>query len=124
MATKFAHNDMLDGSLVIVKSNANLLTVCKGNPATRAAAAVSSKLASVAVSAADFTIASGSSSNGRKVTVGAQNSMLVDSTGSAEVVCLVDAARLILKTTCTKQALTKDNKVNVPAWKDTIADPT
>lgn len=123
MATKAAHDDMIDGALKVIKSAANLLCVCKGDPSTRAAAAVSSKLASIAMSASDYTIANGSS-NGRKVTVGAQNSVSVDANGSAEAICLVDATRLIFKTTCTKQALTSGNKVNIPAWKNTIADPT
>lgn len=122
MATKYAHDDMIDGALKVIKSNATLLTVCKGDPATRAAAVTSSKLADIAVSTSDFTIANGSA-GGRKVTVGAQNSVSVDTTGSAEAICIVDGTRLLFKTTCTKQALTSGNKVNIPAFTDTIGDP-
>lgn len=120
---KLVHDDVLDGALKVIKSNANLLTVCSTQPTTRAQAITSYKLASIAVSASDFTIANGSST-GRKVTVGAQNSVSVDTTGSAEHVALVDGTRLLLVTTCTKQALTSGNKVNIPTWKDTIGDPT
>lgn len=122
MATKVVHADVMDGALKVIKSNANILTVCKGDPDTRAKAITSSKLADVVVSASDFTIAA--SGTGRKVTVGAQNSISVDSTGSAEAICICDGTRLLLKTTCTKQALTKGNKVNVPSFKDVIANAT
>jgi hypothetical protein len=126
---KSVHDDVLDGALKIIKSNANLITVCTTQPTTRAqaiGAPASSgyKIASIAVSTSDFTLAAGASSNGRKVTVGAQNSVDVDSTGSAEHVAIVDGTRLLLVTTCTKQALTKGNKVNIPAFTDTISDPT
>lgn len=122
MATKFANSDVIDGAFKVIKSNANILTVCKGDPATRAAAITSSKLADVVVSASDFTIAA--SSANRKVTVGAQNSVSIDANGSAEAICICDGTRLLFKTTCTKQALTSGNKVNIPAFKDVINAPS
>jgi hypothetical protein len=76
----------------------------------------------VAANAADFTIADGSS-GGRKVTVTKQDSVSVDDSGSAQHVALCAAAAVLLVTTCTKQALTKGNKVNIPAFKDTLGDP-
>ena len=126
---KIVHDDVLDGALKIIKSNANLITVCTSQPTTRSQAikvlaSSGYKLASIATSASDYTIANGASSNGRKVTVGAQNSVEVDSTGSAQHVAIVDGTRLLLVTTCTKQALTDGNKVNIPAFTDTIGDPT
>lgn len=120
---KSVHNDVLDGALAVIKSNANLITVCSSEPTTRSQAISTYKLASVAVSASDFAIADGSS-GGRKLTVGAQNSVSVDTSGSAEHVAIVDGTRLLLVTTCTKQALTSGNKVNIPSFKDTIGDPT
>jgi len=125
---KSVHDDVLDGALEIIKSNANLITVCSSEPttrdqATKEAASSGFKLADVAVSSADFTIENGSS-GGRKITVGAQNSVSVDDSGSAQHVALCDGTRLLLVTTCTKQALTAGNKVNIPTFKDTIGDPT
>lgn len=120
---KSIHDDVLDGAFAVIKSNANLITVCSSEPTTRSQAITSYALASVAVSSADFTIANGSS-GGRKVTVGAQNSVSVDASGSAQHVAIVDGTRLLLVTTCTKQALTSGNKVNIPAFKDEIGDPT
>jgi len=126
---KAVHDDVLDGALKVIKSNATLITVCTTQPTTRshaikAPASSGYKLADIAVSAADFTIGNGASSNGRKVTIGAQNSVDVDTTGSAEHVAIVDGTRLLLVTTCTKQALTQGNKVNIPAFSDQIGDPT
>lgn len=122
MATKYEHTDCMDALLGVIRTSATILTVCKGDPATRAAAVTSSKLADIAVSDSDFTIAA--SGTGKKVTVGAQNSVSVDANGSAEAICICDATRLLLKTTCTKQALTSGNKVNVPAFKLAVAQPT
>lgn len=125
---KIVHDDVLDGALKVIKSNANLITVCTSQPTTRSQAinklaSAGYKLASIATSASDYTIGNGSS-GGRKVTVGAQNSVSVDSNGSAQHIAICDGTRLLLVTTCTKQALTAGNKVNIPAFKDTIADPT
>jgi len=119
---KNVHDSVLDGALNVIKSNCNLICVCSSEPTTRSHAVSSYKLASVAMSSADFSVASGSS-GGRKVTVAKQSSLSVDSTGSAQHVALVDAAKVLLTTICTKQNLTKGNKVNIPAWTDTIADP-
>ena len=75
----------------------------------------------------DFTTANGDTS-GRKVTMGAKSSVLIDTSGTANHVALVRVAdsTLIYVTTCTSQALTANgsNTVNFPAWKIEIADPT
>src|SRR5512139_1160657 len=114
MATKFVHDSVMDALLAKVKTSAAKMTVCKSDPTTYSQAITSYKLADVSVSDSDFTIAD--SGTGRKMTTGAQNSISVDSTGSAEAVCVVDASKILIKTTCTKQALTKGNKVNIPAF--------
>jgi len=121
---KYAHDDMLDGSLNIVKANANLMCVCSTQPTTRAEAVSSYKLASVAMTVStDYTLGNGSP-NGREVAVAAKNSVSVDTTGSAEHIALVDGTRLLYVTTCTKQSISSGNKVNIPSWKITISDPS
>lgn len=84
-------------------------------------------LADVALTAGfgggDFTNADGDTS-GRKVTVAAQNAVPVDTTGTATHVCLDDGATLLQVTTCTSQALTSGNTVNVPAYDVEFADVT
>lgn len=119
---KLVHDSVLDGAFAVL-DNANLMTVCSSEPTTRAHAVTSNKLASIAISASDFTDANGSS-GGRKCTITAQSSVSVDSTGSAVRICLVDASNLLYKTECSAQSLSSGNKVNIPAWKVTINDPT
>ena len=121
---KSVHNDVLDGALDIIKNNCNLMTVCSTEPTTRTEAVTTYALADVAMSGTDFTHADGDT-NGRKTTVSAKSSVLIDTSGSAQHVALVDGTRLLYVTTCTTQALTANgsNTVNIPAWDIEIADP-
>jgi hypothetical protein len=50
--------------------------------------------------------------------------LTVDTTGTAAHVALVGStgSTLLLVTTCTTQALTTGNTVNIPAWDDEILD--
>jgi hypothetical protein len=76
----------------------------------------------VAVTGTDFTLADGDTS-GRKMTVAAKNGVPIDANGTGSHVALVDATRLLFVTTCTAQVLTAGGTVDVPAWKEEIADP-
>lgn len=120
---KTVHNDVLDGALSVIKSNANLMTACSAQPTTRTEAVTTYALADVAMATTDFTIGEGDT-NGRKVAMTAKSSVLVDATGTANHVALVDATRLLYVTTCTSQALTSGNTVDFPTWDIEIADPT
>jgi hypothetical protein len=120
---KRTEDAVLDAALNQIKNNCVKLCVCTTEPATYAAATSTLKLASVVISSADFT-GPANDSSGRKVTVGAQSSVSVDTTGSAAHVALVTASALYIVTTCSTQALTASNLVNVPAWEIAIADPT
>lgn len=99
--------------------------VCSGQPANFAGIAAVT-LASVTLTAGDgngdYVIADDTS--GRKVTVGAQSGVSVSASGTATHVSLDDGTNLIQVTTCTSQALTSGNTVNVPAYKVSISDPT
>ena len=120
---KICHDDVLDGAFDVL-DQADLMTVCAGQPTTRTEAITTFKLADVAMTPdTDFTKANGSVS-GRKVTVAAKSGVTVDTSGTADHVALVDATRLLYVTTCTGQALTAANTVNFPQWKIEIADPT
>lgn len=120
---KTVHDDVLDGAFDVL-DQADLMTVCAGQPTTRTEAITTFKLADVAMTPnTDYTKANGDT-NGRKVTVAAKSSVTVDTTGTADHVALVDATRLLYVTTCTSQGLTAANTVNFPAWKVEIADPT
>lgn len=122
---KLADDTVLDAPLSVI-NNATMLTVCKGEPTTYAQAATSSKLASVVLSASDFSAITNGSPNGRQMTVKAQNSVVVDATGKAARICLLITAssKLLYKTECSSQSISASNKVNVGAWTVRFADPT
>lgn len=101
------------------------MTVCSAEPTTYTEGNATYALADVTVAPGDFTKAAGSPS-GRKVTVAAKNAVPVDATGTATHIALLQVADSTLRyvTTCTSQALTSGNTVNIPTWTITIPDPT
>lgn len=124
---KSVHDDVLDGSHNIVINNCTRQVVCSAEPTTYTEANATYALADVTMSGADFTNANGDVS-GRKCTVAAKSAVLIDVSGTATHVALLDVtnSKLLRVTTCTSQALTANgsNTVSIPAWKFEIADPT
>lgn len=118
---KWANDSVMDAALNVV-AGATTLLVCNAQPADRAAA-LAAALADVSVDSGDFTIADGDVS-GRKVTVGIQEDIPVDTTGTATHIALITGSDLVYVTTCTSQGLTAGNTVTVPAWDVEIADPS
>lgn len=114
---------VLDASHNEIKNNATLMIACSAEPTTRTEAVTTYALADVAVTGTDFTIANGDTS-GRKCTVGAKNSVLIDTGGTATHVAIVDATRLLRVTTCDSLVLVGGQNVNFPAWDFEIQDPT
>lgn len=100
---------------------------CSAQPTTYTEANATYALADVTMAGGDFTKANGDTS-GRKVTMSAKSSVLIDNSGTATHVALVRVSdtTLLYVTTCTSQALTANgsNTVNFPAWDIEIADPT
>lgn len=123
---KYANDDVMDGALGVV-AQGNILVVCNAQPTTRTEAVSTYALADVALTPGDgngdFTIANGTP-DGRQVTVEAQPSFTVDTSGTATHVAICDGTRLLYVTTCTSQALTAGNTVSTPAWKIRIAGPS
>lgn len=120
---KIVHDDVLDGAWDVL-DQADIQTVCAGQPTTRTEAITTFKLADVAMTPnTDYTKANGDTS-GRKVTIAAKSAVPVDTSGTADHVALCDGTRLLYVTTCTSQVLTSGNTVNIPAWRAEIADPT
>jgi hypothetical protein len=123
---KSVHDDVLDGALNIVKNNATRQVACSAEPTTYTEGNATYALADITVASGDFTAANGSTS-GRKLTVGAKTGALIDASGTATHIALLDVtgAKLLYVTTCTSQALTANgsNTVNFPSWKFEIADP-
>ena len=118
---------VLDGALNIVKNNDTRMIACSAQPTTYTEANASYALADVTMASGDFTAAIGDTS-GRKLTVAAKTGVLIDTSGTATHVALVDVTGTLLDvvTTCTSQALTANgsNTVNFPAFDIEIADPT
>lgn len=120
---KIVHDDVLDGAWDVL-DQADIMTVCAGQPTTRTEAITTFKLADVAMTPnTDYTKANGTTS-GRKVTMAAKSTVPVDTSGTGDHIALCDATRLLYVTTCTSQVLTGGNTVNIPAWAAEIADPT
>jgi hypothetical protein len=116
---------VLDTMLTDIATS-TVLHVTSAEPANFAGIAAVS-LADVTMTAGsgngDYTIANGDVS-GRKLSVLAQNAVPVDASGTATHIVLATGSVLKYVTTCTSQALTSGNTVNVPAWDIEIADPT
>lgn len=123
---KTVHDDVLDGALNIIKNNATREVACSQQPTTYTEANATYALADVTVDSTDFTAANGDTS-GRKLTVAAQSGVLIDASGTATHIALLDVtnSKLLYVTTCTSQALTANgsNTVNLPAWDIELADP-
>ena len=97
--------------------------VCNAEPTTHAEASATFALADIAmVPDTDYAKANGDV-DGRKVTVAAKAAVNVDTTGTATHLALTDGSVLVYVTTCTSQALTSGNTVDIPAWDIEIADP-
>lgn len=122
---KFTADAVLDAALAKV-ATATRLVVTSAQPANFAGIAAVT-LASVVMTAGagngDYTLADGDVS-GRKLTVLAQNGVSVTASGNATHICLDDGTTLLQVTTCTSQALTSGNTVNVPAYDIEFADVT
>jgi hypothetical protein len=123
---KVAENAFLDGALNILKTTCTRMTVTSGQPAgspSTVAQIDAVKLADVVMANGDFTLADGDTS-GRKVSMTAKSGVAIDASGTATHVCLDNGTNQLYVTTCTSQALTSGNTVNIPLWKIEIADPT
>jgi hypothetical protein len=121
------HSDVFDAALNVIKTNATRLTVCSTEPTTFTEANATYALADVTIDSADFTgPAAGDVTGGRKLTVGAQAGVLIDTSGTAAHVALLDVSnsKLLHVATCTSQALVANasNTVTVPAY-DIELDP-
>lgn len=131
---KRVNTAVLDKALDTVKTGSgsvgpcNKMVVCSAEPTTYTEANTTYKLAEVTMTGTDFTIANGDGAGNtpRKVTSGAKSSVSVGTSGTATHVAWIDTSNTILLevTTCTSQALTSGNTVNIPAWKMELGAPT
>jgi len=122
---KAAPDIIMDGALDVIATGTKQVA-CSAQPTTYTEANATYALADIVIDSGDFSKANGDTS-GRKVTIAAQSSVLIDTSGTATHVALIRTAdsTLIYVTTCTSQALTANgsNTVNFPAWDVEFADP-
>ena len=121
---KLIANEVLDAALDEI-ALADTLTCCDTQPANYAGIAATA-LCEVALTPGDgngdYVIADDTS--GRKLTIGAQLAIDVDTSGDIDHIALDDGTVLYAVTTCSSQAVLDTEQVNVPAWTAAIADPT
>lgn len=124
---KRTDDTVLDAPLDNLSANVTKQVACSAEPTNYTQANSTYALADVALTSGDFSKANGDVS-GRKTTVAAKTGVLIDASGTATHVALLDVTNSIVKevTTCTSQALTANgvNVVNFPAWDIEFADPT
>lgn len=118
---KSVNNKVLDAAFDVV-DQANLMLICSDQPSSRTSA-LNLALADAPITPdIDFTKADGAGS-GRKVTIAAKNNIIVDVSGTATHIALVNATDLLVVTTCDALAVTALNTLNIPAWSVEISDP-
>jgi len=119
--TKLVDDSVLDAALNVVTAGATAMHVCSGDPTTRAAVLTNS-LATVTPT---YTGPVNGDTSGRKITSDQKTGVSVTATGTAGVVCHIDATDLLYKTDeSTGQTLTSGNTCTIPAHDIEIADPT
>lgn len=134
---KWLHDDVLDGGPDYLYANARAMRVCQTDVTTAGDGDVDkcavlygtgdgqALIASITLDAGDFTQAAGDTS-GRKITVAAQNSILVAISGSAEHVVLLDSGEttVLAITPVPSNSVTSGNYININAfdieWRDPI----
>lgn len=119
---KAVSNDVLDGSLNVVRT-ATRMVALNGEPASFAAADAG-KLAEATLATGDFAIGAGDIS-GRKVSIAAKSGLTVLANGTANHVALLDSgtSRLLYVTTCPAQALVTGGVVSIAGWSIEIGAP-
>jgi hypothetical protein len=121
---KLLPDTSIDGMHTWIRERITGISVCSTQPTSYAEATSTYELATVnGLTSTDLTLGDGDTS-GRKVTLSAQSSLTVDTTGTAAHVAWwgSSGSTLLLVTTCTTQALTTGNTVNVPAHDFEIRD--
>lgn len=125
---KYVPDSQMDAGLAGTDA-CNKMTLCEGQPASYAEATTAKgsggkMLAEVALDPGDIVIADDTS--GRKATIAQKTGINVTASGDADHIALVETVGETLGpvTTCTQQAVTAGNTVNIGSWKHSIPDPT
>ena len=119
---KWVAGDVLDGALQIVSGATHMLAL--PSQPLDFGAAWAGRLADVAMTPADFALATGTGS-GRRLDVAGKAGATVQAAGTADHVALVDqpGGRLLYVTTCPAQALATGGTVTFDGWSIEIGAP-
>jgi len=113
-----------DNGLAAVKANCNKMVLCSQQPTSFTEANSTYALASVAMAPADFTLANGDTTGGRKVTSAAKTGIVPAVSGTANHACWIDTVNSVLyyaQPLATAIALTAgQGTVDISAFKDEI----
>ena len=128
---KFCSSIVLDAAATVIRDRGAKMAVCTSNAITTVDHVETYTLAvttmTTGAGSTSYTIADGDVS-GRKITISAQASIAVATTGVAQQICIyttIGTTMLIYKTDATTQALASTaNKVTIPAWKIEFRDAT
>lgn len=115
-------DSVLDAALDKIATG-TALHICSGTPADRAAVLTNS-LATIVLDAGDYVKANGTT-DGRKVTVGAQLGVSVTATGTPAHYAIVDATVLLARTEVNPSSpgLTSGSTTDIPAVPFELGDP-
>jgi len=113
---KYAPDTTYDGLLSYVRQKLTSMTVCSTQPTNFTQGFTTYKLAIKSGMTSTYVIAAAGDTSGRKLVMQANNSLSVTATGTAAHIAWLAStlSLLLLCTTCTTQALTTGNTVNVP----------
>jgi hypothetical protein len=128
---KFCSSVILDAAATVIRDRAAKIAVCTSNAIASVDDVEAQTLAvttlTTGAGSTSFAIQDGDIS-GRKITIAAQSSIAVGTTGVAGKICLyttIGTTALLYITECTTQALASTaNKVTIPAWKIEFRDAT
>lgn len=130
---KTGSNNVFDAALNYIKSNSTLLCICSAEPLSVAEAittydggAGKYELAMVAIDSSDFTGPTDDDTNGRKITINAQEGITPDAAANATHIALVNngsPSELLWVTTCTSKSIVLGDPLDTPAFKIRFADP-
>ena len=121
---KYLPDASIDGMLSWIRERLTGISVCSTQPTTYAQATSTYELADQnGLTSTDLTLGDGDTS-GRKISMGAQNGVAVDTSGVAGHVAWwgSSGSTLLLVTTCTTQNLTTGNTVNIPSHDFEVRD--
>lgn len=120
---KYQNDSMLDAAFDWVRARVTAINVCSTQPTSYAEATSTYMLATGALTSTGITLAAGDTS-GRKMHVASQTGLSVSTSDTAQHIALTGStgSTLLVITTCTTQALTTGNTVNIPAFDQEILD--